>query len=49
MSNNVQKKTAGGASIGMLLLKARTFIALFILLILFSFKAPTSPNGAALC
>lgn len=40
MSNNVQKKTAGGASIGMLLLKARTFIALFILLIFFSFKAP---------
>lgn len=40
MSNNVQKKTAGGNSIGMLLLKARTFIALFILLIFFSFKAP---------
>ena len=40
MSNTVQKKKAGGNSIGMLLLKARTFIALFILLIFFSFKAP---------
>ena len=40
MSNTVQKKKAGGSSIGMLLLKARTFIALFILLIFFSFKAP---------
>ena len=40
MSRQISNKLTGGTSLGMLLLKGRTFIALLILLIFFSFKAP---------
>ena len=40
MSRQISNKLTGSTSLGMLLLKGRTFIALLILLIFFSFKAP---------
>lgn len=40
MSRQISNKLTGGTSLGMLLLKGRTFIALLILLVFFSFKAP---------